>query len=136
MASAWARIRRAPWLIPAAYPWPQSRSVGVANLARLLRALLDIAIADERLARLASRIRAGEAVDLRASGPIRPYLLAALLDAPEALADRPALVVAADDVGARDLSRALGAYLAPRRVRYYPSRGTGYESHLAPPPHL
>ncbi|MGH2987556.1 MAG: CarD family transcriptional regulator, partial [Solirubrobacterales bacterium] len=42
----------------------------------------------------------------------------------------------ADDVGARDLARALGAYLAPRRVRYYPSRGTGYESHLAPPPHL
>ena len=32
--------------------------------------------------------------------------------------------------------RDLGAYLAPRRVRYYPSRGTGYESHLAPPPHL
>ena len=26
--------------------------------------------------------------------------------------------------------------LAPRRVRLYPSRGTGYESHLAPPPHL
>jgi transcription-repair coupling factor (superfamily II helicase) len=45
-------------------------------------------------------------------------------------------VVAADDIGARDLARSLGAYLAPRRVRYYPSRGTGYESHLAPPPHL
>jgi transcription-repair coupling factor (superfamily II helicase) len=45
-------------------------------------------------------------------------------------------VVAADDVGARDLARTLGAYLAPRRVRYYPSRGTGYASHLAPPPHL
>jgi transcription-repair coupling factor (superfamily II helicase) len=45
-------------------------------------------------------------------------------------------VVAPDDIGARDLARALGAYLAPRRVRYYPSRGTGYESHLAPPPHL
>ena len=45
-------------------------------------------------------------------------------------------MVAADDIGARDLARALGAYLAPRRVRYYPSRGTGYESHLAPPPHL
>ncbi len=45
-------------------------------------------------------------------------------------------MVAADDVGARDLARALGAYLAPRRVRYYPSRGTGYASHLAPPPHL
>ncbi len=63
-------------------------------------------------------------------------MLAALLDSDAALADRPALVVAADDVGARDLARALGAYLAPRRVRYYPSRGTGYESHLAPPPHL
>ena len=24
----------------------------------------------------------------------------------------------------------------PRRVRYYPSRGVAYESHLAPPPHL
>jgi len=98
--------------------------------------LLDIALADERIHALASRIRAGEAVDLRASGSIRPYLLAALLDSDEALAGRPALVVAADDVGARDLARALGAYLAPRRVRYYPSRGTGYESHLAPPPHL
>ncbi len=46
------------------------------------------------------------------------------------------LCVAADDRGARDLANELGAYLAPRRVRYYPSRGTGYESHLAPPPHL
>ncbi len=42
----------------------------------------------------------------------------------------------ADDRSARDMARELGAYLAPRRVRYYPSRGTGYESHLAPPPHL
>ena len=101
-----------------------------------LRSLLDIALADERFASLASEIGAGEAVDLRASGPIRPYLLAALLDSDEALGGSPALVVAADDVGARDLARALGAYLAPRRVRYYPSRGTGYASHLAPPPHL
>jgi transcription-repair coupling factor (superfamily II helicase) len=73
---------------------------------------------------------------VRASAAIRPYLLASLLNSDEALAGRPALVVAADDIGARDLARALGAYLAPRRVRYYPSRGTGYESHLAPPPHL
>ena len=43
---------------------------------------------------------------------------------------------AADDVGARDLAAELRAYLAPRRVRYYPSRGTGYASHVAPPPHL
>ena len=55
---------------------------------RLLRALLDIALDDERFAGLAARIRAGEAVDLRASGSIRPYLLAALLDADEALAGR------------------------------------------------
>jgi transcription-repair coupling factor (superfamily II helicase) len=73
---------------------------------------------------------------VRASAAIRPYLLASLLDSDEALAGRPALVVAPDDIGARDLARALGAFLAPRRVRYYPSRGTGYESHLAPPPHL
>ncbi|MQA74254.1 MAG: transcription-repair coupling factor [Solirubrobacterales bacterium] len=95
-----------------------------------------MALDDERFASLATSIRSGEAVDVRASTSIRPYLLAALLDADDGLADRPALVVAADDVGARDLARALGAYLAPRRVRYYPSRGTGYESHLAPPPHL
>jgi transcription-repair coupling factor (superfamily II helicase) len=73
---------------------------------------------------------------VRASGSIRPYLLAALLESERALAGRPALVVAPDDIGARDLARALGAYLKPRRVRYYPSRGTGYASHLAPPPHL
>ncbi|MFL5871663.1 MAG: transcription-repair coupling factor [Solirubrobacterales bacterium] len=73
---------------------------------------------------------------MRASGSIRPYLLAALLDSDEALGGHPALVVAPDDIGARDLARALGAYLKPRRVRYYPSRGTGYASHLAPPPHL
>ena len=30
----------------------------------------------------------------------------------------------------------LRAWLSPRRVRYYPSRGVAYESHLAPPPHL
>src|SRR5205085_8268923 len=28
------------------------------------------------------------------------------------------------------------AWLAPREVRYYPSRGVAYESHLVPPPHL
>ena len=27
-------------------------------------------------------------------------------------------------------------WLEPRTVRYYPSRGVTYESHLAPPPHL
>ena len=53
-----------------------------------------------------------------------------------ARAGRPALVVAGDDRQARDLAADLRAWLAPRPVRFYPSRGVAYESHLAPPPHL
>ena len=45
-------------------------------------------------------------------------------------------MVVGDDRAARDLAADLRAWLAPRRVRYYPSRGVAYESHLAPPPHL
>ena len=101
-----------------------------------LRSLLDTASADERFARLAASLADGEAIQVRMSATVRPFLLAALLDDPVALGERPAVVVAADDIGARDMARELGAYLDPRRVRYYPSRGTGYESHLAPPPHL
>src|SRR5258708_7947565 len=48
----------------------------------------------------------------------------------------PTLIVVGDDRAARDLAGDLRAWLAPRRVRYYPSRGVAYESHLAPPPHL
>src|SRR4051812_24585860 len=50
--------------------------------------------------------------------------------------ERPALVVVGDDRAARDLAGDLKAYLAPRAVRFYPSRGVRYESSLAPPPHL
>src|SRR5688500_6436008 len=46
------------------------------------------------------------------------------------------LVVAGDDRQARDLATDLAVWLAPRPVRFYPSRGVTYESHLAPPPHL
>jgi transcription-repair coupling factor (superfamily II helicase) len=67
------------------------------------------------------------------SQSLRPYLLAALLDADS---QRPAIVVAGDDRAARDLAAALRTWLEPRTVRYYPSRGVAYESHLAPPPHL
>ena len=67
---------------------------------------------------------------------LRPLLLAALLEDDRGLAGRPALLVAADDRSARDLAADLRAYLAPRRVRLYPSRGTGYASHVTPPPHL
>jgi transcription-repair coupling factor (superfamily II helicase) len=67
------------------------------------------------------------------SASVRPFLIAALLDNDRA---RPALVVVGDDRAARDLAADLSAWLAPRRVRFYPSRGVAYESHLAPPPHL
>src|SRR4051812_5779702 len=68
-----------------------------------------------------------------ASASLRPYLLAGMLDLEPS---RPALVVAGDDRAARDLAADLKAYLAPRPVRFYPSRGVRYESSLAPPPHL
>src|SRR3954465_1846958 len=101
-----------------------------------LRPLLDIAVADERFARLSEAARVGGVAEVHMSAAIRPYLLAALVSSGDGLGDRPALIVAPDDIAARDLARDLRAYLAPRRVRYYPSRGTGYASHVAPPPHL
>src|ERR1700761_300038 len=64
---------------------------------------------------------------------LRPYLIAALLDRDP---ERPAIVVAGDDRAARDLAAGIKTWLAPRSVRYYPSRGVNYESHLTPPPHL
>jgi transcription-repair coupling factor (superfamily II helicase) len=67
------------------------------------------------------------------SQSLRPYLVAALLDRQP---ERPAIVVAGDDRAARDLASALKTWLEPRSVRYYPSRGVTYESHLVPPPHL
>jgi transcription-repair coupling factor (superfamily II helicase) len=67
------------------------------------------------------------------SQSLRAYLVAALA---EARGGRPVLVVAGDDRGARDLAADLRSWLAPRPVRYYPSRGVTYESHLVPPPHL
>ncbi len=105
-----------------------------------LRPLLDIAAENERVHALCGRVRAaadgGTAVDLRASTTLRPLLLAALLEDDRGLAGRPALLVSADDRSARDLAADLRAYLAPRRVRIYPSRGTGYASSVSPPPHL
>ncbi|MGA9874223.1 MAG: transcription-repair coupling factor [Solirubrobacteraceae bacterium] len=67
------------------------------------------------------------------SASLRPYAIAALADHG---VERPTLVVVGDDRAARDLAGDLRAWLAPRRVRLYPSRGVAYESHLAPPPHL
>jgi transcription-repair coupling factor (superfamily II helicase) len=105
-----------------------------------LRPLLEIASENERLHALAGRVHdaaaGGETATVHASATLRPLLLAALLEDDRALAGRPALLVSADDRSARDLAADLRAYLAPRRVRFYPSRGTGYASHVTPPPHL
>ena len=72
------------------------------------------------------------APDARAfvSQSLRPYVIAALA---ERDARRPAVVVAGDDRAARDLAADLRAWLRPRPVRFYPSRGVAYESHLSPP---
>jgi transcription-repair coupling factor (superfamily II helicase) len=70
------------------------------------------------------------------SSSLRPYTIAALADSGPAERARPTLVVVGDDRAARDMAADLRAWLAPRRVRYYPSRGVAYESHLTPPAHL
>jgi transcription-repair coupling factor (superfamily II helicase) len=67
------------------------------------------------------------------SQSLRPYLIAALADRD---VRRPTVVVAGDDRAARDLAADLRAWLRPRAVRFYPSRGVAYESHLTPPAHL
>jgi transcription-repair coupling factor (superfamily II helicase) len=100
-----------------------------------LRPLLEIAQTNERLTTLRNSLPrpGGTAVDAYVSASLRPYLLAALIDS---RLEGPTLVVAADDRSARDLAGDLKAFLAPRPVHTYPSRGTTFESHLDPPPHL
>jgi transcription-repair coupling factor (superfamily II helicase) len=95
---------------------------------QMLRSLLAYADDDPQTATLARD--GGRAF---VSQSLRPYLLAALIDRNP---DKPAIVVAGDDRAARDLAAGLKAWLEPRPVRYYPSRGVTYESHLTPPPHL
>ena len=67
------------------------------------------------------------------SQSLRAYLIAAVA---ERDVRRPAIVVAGDDRAARELTQDLRAWLKPRPVRFYPSRGVAYESHLTPPAHL
>jgi transcription-repair coupling factor (superfamily II helicase) len=105
-----------------------------------LRPLIEIAAENERVHALTGEVRdaaaGGKKLQVPASAMLRPLLLAAMLEDDRGLAGRPALLVSADDRSARDLAADLRAYLAPRRVRLYPSRGTGFASHVTPPPHL
>ncbi|MDP9188859.1 MAG: transcription-repair coupling factor [Actinomycetota bacterium] len=102
-----------------------------------LRPVLELAADGESFNALAAALgEADETVEAHVSSSLRPYALAALLEQPEVLRRGAALIVATDDRSARDLAVDLGAFLAPRTVRFYPSRGTGYLSHVAPPPHL
>src|SRR5688572_1492538 len=98
----------------------------------MLRSLLTYARHDDSVVKLAEDAQKSPQRAF-VSASLRPYLLASLLDREP---ERPALVVAGDDRAARDLAADLRAYLAPRRVRFYPARGMRYESHPAPPPHL
>src|SRR3954469_5984173 len=97
-----------------------------------LRQLLPFAQREPAVGRLVDAA-AREPQRVFASASLRAFLLAGVLDLD---AERPALVIAGDDRAARDLAGDLKAYLAPRTVRFYPSRGVRYESSLTPPPHL
>jgi transcription-repair coupling factor (superfamily II helicase) len=103
----------------------------MADTGGVLRTLLGLVQDDEPTMRLARE--GGHAF---VSSSLRPYVVAALADIDQDALARPTLVVVGDDRAARDLAGDLRAWLAPRRVRYYPSRGVAYESHLAPPAHL
>src|SRR3954471_10900906 len=94
----------------------------------MLRTFLGHLEHDPAAARLAA-----EGGSAYVSQSLRPFVVAALADQD---ARRPTLVVVGDDRAARDLAAELRAWLHPRPVRYYPSRGVAYESHLTPPPHL
>src|SRR2546429_4724487 len=96
-----------------------------------LRTLLGLAQEDDSASRLA---REGGRAFVSAS--LRPYVIAALAEFDEVAQGRPLMVVVGDDRAARDLAADLRAWLAPRRVRYYPSRDSACGSPLAPPPPL
>jgi transcription-repair coupling factor (superfamily II helicase) len=105
-----------------------------------LSPLLELAYEDARFRSLATELaspRPGAALEAHVSGGLRAYLLAALVQAPYGPEGRTALLVTPDDRSARDLASDMSQFLGTLRVvRHYPSRGTGYLSHVAPPPHL
>jgi len=105
-----------------------------------LRSILDPVLENTQVQGLSGRVsdaaNGGNGARAGVSTALRPAVLAALLEDPEGLQDRPVLLVTPDDRSARDLTTALRAWLGDRKVRSYPSRGTGYASQVTPPPHL
>ena len=89
----------------------------------MLRSLLTYAKNDDAVERLVEEAH-GSPQRAFVSASLRPYLLASLLDSDP---EQPALIVAGDDRAARDLAADLKAFLAPRSVHVYPSRGTTFE---------
>ena len=121
---------------------PGCRTSPANQLRRSLRGRLLQSPARHRARRRAlrqprrPRSAAGEAVDVRASGSIAAVPARGAAEAEDG-ARRPPGARRRRRRPRRPRPRAEARRLpAPRRVRYYPSRGTGYESHLAPPPHL
>ncbi|MHB8491800.1 MAG: hypothetical protein ACYDA6_06265, partial [Solirubrobacteraceae bacterium] len=108
-----------------------------------MRSLLRALNEDPALERLA-----GAGGHAYVASALRPFLVAALAErvggagtpdgtsAVEASGGEALLVVVGDDRAARDMAAELRVWLDSRTVRYYPSRGVSYESHLIPPPHL
>src|ERR1700722_5199202 len=107
------------------------RETKMAGDTGALRTLLGLVQGDESALR-----RAREGGHAFVSSSLRPYVIAALSEIDEAAVTHPTLVVVGDDRAARDLAGDLRAWLAPRRGRFYPSRGVAYEADLTPPPHL
>src|SRR5215208_8311322 len=68
----------------------------------------------------------------RVSEPALPIVLAALHER----LGRGLAVLVPEDADARDVSEAAGWLIGDESVGYLPSRGVGWESGLAPPPHL
>ncbi|MFM8527859.1 MAG: CarD family transcriptional regulator, partial [bacterium] len=103
-----------------------------------LRPLLEVAFDEARISAIARELREGRdggtPVEVAVSSPARPFLIAAFSEAASAV--DPTLVVTADDRSARQTAESLGSFLDASRIHLYPSRGVGFRSHLAPPPHL
>ncbi len=104
------------------------RDAAPSVVSSAIASLLDRADSEGSLTKLLAS--GGEAF---VSSGMRPFVIAALAASE---ADLPTLVVAGDDAGARRLAEDLRAWLSPREVLLYPTRGISGGSHLAPPSHL